>query len=152
MDLQSSLDADNVRILDLVQLLEDTSVRQPDRREELVYELRAEVEAHNRAEERVLYPLLLADKPAHDAVIRARQENHANEVLLEELHQMPKTDSNFDHKVRVLASELSRHADFEKSEVHGRLPSFVSEAQLEDLVARMRQEKERARSDVHDRY
>lgn len=152
MDLQASLKGDNVRILNLAQLLEDTSVREPARRDELLYELTAEVEAHNRAEERVLFPLFLADKEAHEAIIQAQEENHANETVLEELHQMSKTDENFDHKARVLSAALRQHADFERDHVLARLPSFLDEEQLEALARQIEREKQIARDRVHDRY
>lgn len=148
MNLLASLRGDNVRILRLAQLLEETSVREPARREELLRKLAAEVLAHIRAEERVLFPLLAVDAARRESVARARSESEANERLLEDLCRTSAKDASFEPRARLLASELAAYADFEREELLTDLPPFVDDDQASDLARRMDQERERASRDA----
>jgi hypothetical protein len=126
------LEADHRRVEALFEQGAATTPRAVKRRTQILASLTAELNMHELIEEQVLYPALASVKEARPIVLEGSQEHHVADVLLKELHRMPKNDERWGAKLKVLQESIEHHI---KEEEQGMFPIARGRLEPEALHA-----------------
>jgi hemerythrin-like domain-containing protein len=131
------LEKDHRRFERLMKEGEDTSARAKKRRHEILATLADEIAAHERKEERLLYPALKRHKDARDIVLEGYQEHHVADVLVDELKRLPATDERWAAKFKVLKESLEHHIEEEEGDMFKTARTALGRERLEELGRKM---------------
>ena len=93
---------------------------------------------HELIEEKVLYPALASTKQARPIVLEGSQEHHVADVLLKELHRMPKTDERWGAKLKVLQEGIEHHIQEEERKMFPIARGVLDRDALHALGVKMR--------------
>jgi hemerythrin superfamily protein len=136
-DAVKLLEQDHRRFEKLLKEGEKTTTRATKRRREIFSALATEIVAHERKEEKVLYPALKRHHEARDIVLEGYQEHHVADVLVDELKHMPPTDERWGAKFKVLKESLEHHIEEEEGDMFRKARSVLGRDRLEELGRRM---------------
>lgn len=136
-DAVKLLEKDHRRFEKLMEEGEETTERARKRRTDLLSTLAAEIAAHERKEEKVLYPALKRHKEAKDIVLEGYQEHHVADVLVGELKNMDPGDERWGAKFKVLKESLEHHIEEEEGHMFRTARSVLGRDRLEELGRRM---------------
>ncbi len=131
------LESDHRRLEDLLKRGEDTTEAAVAGRTELLDTITREFSVHELIEEKVLYPALKAHPEATDIVLEGYQEHHVADVLVEELHALPKDDERWGAKFKVLQESVQHHIQEEEGQMFRTARAVLSRDELRGLGARM---------------
>ena len=106
-------------------------------REQLLATIRAELAAHEVAEEQIVYPALRRHEEAKDIVMEGYEEHHVADVLLDELMDTKAESDVWKAKLKVLKESLEHHIEEEEGEMFKKARKVLERDQLEDLGRRM---------------
>jgi hemerythrin-like domain-containing protein len=136
-DAVKLLEKDHRRFERLMEEGEETTARARKRRKDVLTTLAAEIVAHERKEEKVLYPALKRHSEARDIVLEGYQEHHVADVLLGELKNMDPADERWGAKFKVLKESLEHHIEEEEGHMFRTARSVLGRERLEELGRRM---------------
>jgi hypothetical protein len=132
------LEADHRRVEALFEAGMTTTTGAVKRRTQLLASLSAELNVHELIEEQVLYPALAPHKTARAIVLEGSQEHHVADVLLKELHRMPKSDERWGAKFKVLQESIEHHIQEEEHRMFPIARGVLDRDALHALGVRMR--------------
>lgn len=141
-DIRSRLEKDHVRFREWTKGMCETS--SPARRRALLAELKPNLVAHARAEERTAYDALIAARAEQDAHTLAREgyvEHAIVDELLTRLGRLDAASEEWIAHAKVLHELLTEHIDEEESDTFAELGANFSEEELMSLGARFTREK-----------
>jgi hemerythrin-like domain-containing protein len=136
-DAVKLLEKDHRRFEKLMEEGEETTERARKRRKDLLTTFAAEIAAHERKEEKVLYPALKRHSEARDIVLEGYQEHHVADVLIGELKNMDPADERWGAKFKVLKESLEHHIEEEEGHMFRTARSVLGRDRLEELGRRM---------------
>jgi hemerythrin-like domain-containing protein len=137
MDAIELLETDHRRLEDLLKKGEETTARAVKGRTELLDTITNELNAHELIEEKILYPALKSHPEAKEIVLEGYQEHHVADLLVKELHGLPRSDERWGPKLKVLKESIEHHIEEEEGDMFPTARSVMSRAELEELGARM---------------
>jgi hemerythrin-like domain-containing protein len=137
LDAIAFLEKDHRRFEDLLKEGQDTTERAVKGRTELLDTLAALLNVHELIEEKVLYPALKAHPEAKDIVLEGYQEHHVADVIVKELHALPKDDEKWGAKFKVLKESIEHHIEEEEGEMFRTARGVFSRDELQQMGARM---------------
>ena len=117
---------------------EQTTERARKTRRELLDRLTELLNAHERMEEKVLYPALQAHPQARDIVLEGYEEHHVADLIIAELHQVATDDEAWGAKFKVLKENIEHHIEEEEGEMFRLARGIFSRDELRELAAHMR--------------
>ena len=132
------LEADHRRFEALFAEGAATTPRAVKTRTRLLASLTAELNVHELIEEKVLYPALASTKQARAIVLEGSQEHHVADVLLKELHRMPKSDERWAAKLKVLQEGIEHHIQEEERKMFPIARGVLDRDTLHALGVKMR--------------
>jgi hemerythrin-like domain-containing protein len=135
------LETDHRRMEELLRKGEETTENAIATRTTLLDTISVEFGIHELIEEKVLYPALKAHPEATDIVLEGYQEHHVADVLVEELHDLPKDDERWGAKFKVLQESIQHHIEEEEGKMFRTARAVFSRDELRALGARMAQMK-----------
>ncbi len=115
-----------------------TTPRAVKSRTKLLAALTAELNVHELLEEKLLYPALASSKAARQVVLEGSQEHHVADVLLKELHRMPKSDERWGAKLKVLQESIEHHIKEEERKMFPIARGVLDREALHALGVKMR--------------
>ena len=134
------LKEDHVQLKALLEKLKKAGDGAPQKRSQLLEEIRTELEAHMAIEEEIFYPAFrkaLATKAAEKMYFEALEEHKAATMVLKDaLGADPKSPS-FGGKAKVLAELVVHHADEEEDEMFPKARKALSLEQRQALGQQM---------------
>ena len=136
-DAVKLLEKDHRRFERLMEQGEKTTERAAKRRREILRTLAAEIVAHERKEEKILYPALKRHPEARDIVLEGYQEHHVADVLVRELKQMDPADERWGAKFKVLKESLEHHIEEEEGDMFKKARTALGRDRLEELGRKM---------------
>ena len=136
-DAVKLLEKDHRRFEKLMEEGEKTTPRANKQRRDVLATLAAEIAAHEKKEEKVLYPALKRHRQARDIVLEGYQEHHVADVLVAELKNMNPTDERWGAKFKVLKESLEHHIEEEEGHMFRTARSVLGRDRLEELGRRM---------------
>ena len=136
-DAVKLLEKDHRRFERLMKEGEETTPRASTRRRDILGTLAAEIAAHERKEEKLLYPALKRHRDARDIVLEGYQEHHVADVLIAELKDLDPADERWGAKFKVLKESLDHHIEEEEGHMFRTARSVLGRDKLEELGRRM---------------
>ena len=136
-DAVKLLEKDHRRFERLMKEGEETTPRASTRRRDILGALAAEIAAHERKEEKLLYPALKRHRDARDIVLEGYQEHHVADVLIAELKNLDPSDERWGAKFKVLKESLDHHIEEEEGHMFRTARSVLGRDKLEELGRRM---------------
>jgi hemerythrin superfamily protein len=101
---------------------------------QLFKKIKAELDAHTYAEEKVFYPTLKKYEEFKDEVLEAIEEHLQMKTLLGAIDRLSEGNERFDAKLRVLIDDTEHHIDeIEESRMFPKVEGRFSEEELEEL-------------------
>jgi hemerythrin-like domain-containing protein len=137
LDAIAYLEKDHRRFEDLLKQGQDTTERAVKGRTELLNTLTGLLNVHELIEERVLYPTLKAHPEAKDIVLEGYQEHHVADLIIKELHALPRDDEKWGAKFKVLKESIEHHIKEEEGEMFRTARGLFSRDELQQMGARM---------------
>lgn len=114
-----------------------TTERAGRRRRQLLERLASELAAHERMEEQVLYPALLAYSHTRETLMEGHHEHDSAEVILNELKGISTDDPEWGVRFRMLKENLQHHMNDEEKHLFPVARGAFSREQLRELAERM---------------
>ena len=136
-DAVKLLEKDHRRFERLMKQGEKTTARATTRRRDILGTLAAEIAAHERKEEKLLYPALKRHRDARDIVLEGYQEHHVADVLIAELKELDPSDERWGAKFKVLKESLEHHIEEEEGHMFRTARSVLGRDKLDELGRRM---------------
>lgn len=132
------LEADHRRFEKLFEEGAATTPRAVKSRTRILASLTAELNVHELLEEKLLYPALASNKAARQIVLEGSQEHHVADLLLKELHRMPKSDERWGAKLKVLQESIEHHIKEEEQAMFPIARGVLDRDALHALGVKMR--------------
>ena len=137
LDAIAFLERDHRRFENLLKEGQDTTERAVKGRTELLDTLTTLLNVHELIEEKVLYPALKAHPEAKDIVLEGYQEHHVADLIVKELHALPRDDEKWGAKFKVLKESIEHHIKEEEDEMFRTARGLFSRDELQQMGARM---------------
>jgi len=137
------LKEDHQKVSGIFQQLEPTTERAEKTRTELFAKLRQELDVHAQIEETIFYPALEQASETREIVLEGFEEHALVKTLLSELEEMDVTSEQWTAKFKVLKENVEHHVEEEEGEMFQKARQVLSEQEINDLGARMEEEKKR---------
>jgi len=137
MNAFTLLKADHKKVAGILEKIDATTERGIKTREELFGQLKAELDLHAHIEETILYPVLEKADETHDITLEAFEEHRLMKQLLGELDSMDKGNEQWTARFTVLKENIEHHVEEEEDEMFKKARKVLSEAEAEDLGARL---------------
>lgn len=127
------------RVRRLFSELAKTQGRQKQARQDLFHQLKRELLAHSHAEERVFYPKLVDQPPAHDIIEDGINEHHQVEKLLHRIEGMPVETEEWMSAVTDLDQMFEHHTREEEARVFPKARQLLRDDQFEPIGTQVEQ-------------
>jgi len=137
------LKKDHKTVSGIFEKLEETTERAVKTREELFGKLKEELDVHAHIEETIFYPVLKKEAETRDITLEGFEEHHVIKILLSELSASPVDTEQWTAKLKVLKENVEHHVEEEEEEMFKSAREVLSKDQIEELGARMEEEKKR---------
>ncbi len=137
MNAFTLLKSDHKKVAGILEKIDATTERGIKTREELFTQLKSELDLHAHIEETILYPALEKADETHDITLEAYEEHRLVKQLLGELETMDKGDEQWTARFTVLKENIEHHVEEEEDEMFKKARKVLSEADAEDLGARL---------------
>ena len=133
-------DHDSVRTL--ISRFERTSKTDLERRNDLLAQIRREIQIHSRSEEEIFYPALKAlNGEGRQLVSQALNDHKDINDLLTQISRLKLTAKNFDDRFEALFEIVDQHVEEEEGEIFRFAEENCSEQELEDLGRQIQERK-----------
>ena len=137
------LKEDHQKVSGIFQQLEPTTERAEKTRTELFARLKGELDVHARIEETIFYPAIKQEAETREIVLEGFEEHHVAKILLKELEELPVDTEQWTAKLKVLQENVEHHVEEEEGEMFQKARQVLSEERIDQLGARMEEEKKR---------
>ncbi len=135
------LKQDHQKVSDIFSKLEDTTERAEKTRTELFATLKQELDIHAHVEETIFYPVLKREAETREITLEGFEEHNVIKRLLTELEAEDHTTEQWTAKLKVLKENVEHHVEEEEGEMFKSAREVLSKEQLDELGARMEEEK-----------
>ena len=109
----------------------------------LFEQLKLELDAHSKAEEKVLYARIINEDATREITLEAEQEHRLVTQLLEELNASKNTDERWFAKFAVLKEQVEHHVKEEEKDMFRKARKVLDKEEEEKLGHLMLAQKER---------
>jgi len=143
MNALNLLKKDHASVKTLFSRFDRTSKTDLEKRNDLLAQIRREVQIHSRAEEEIFYPALKAlNGEGRKLVSQALNDHREIEDLLTQISRLKLTAKNFDDRFEALIESVDHHIEEEEGEIFRFAEENCSEQQLEDLGRQIQERKQ----------
>ena len=142
MNALNLLKKDHESVRTLFSRFERTSKTDLERRNDLLAQIRREIQIHLRAEEEIFYPALKAlNGEGRQLVSQALNDHKDINDLLTQISRLKLTAKNFDDRFEALFEIVDQHVEEEEGEIFRFAEENCSEQELEDLGRQIQERK-----------
>jgi hypothetical protein len=117
----------------LMDQVRDTTPEDPEERRRLFQLTRSKLNAHGRAEERVLFPRMEQDERTRQAALESWEWHAASSNLMRSLIQLSPVDELWMPKWLVIRGTILTHLDAEETRALGPLKDVFDQEELERM-------------------
>jgi hemerythrin superfamily protein len=143
MNALNLLKKDHASVKTLFSRFDRTGKTDLEKRNDLLAQIRREVQIHSRAEEEIFYPALKAlNGEGRKLVSQALNDHREIEDLLTQISRLKLTAKNFDDRFESLIESVDHHIEEEEGEIFRFAEENCSEQQLEDLGRQIQERKQ----------
>lgn len=133
MIIYDELHQDHEKARKVIAELKDTTERAEKTRESKFSQLKQELQVHTEFENEVFYPAVAENRDAKQTIKHGIDEHEKAEAVLEELHKMDKTASNWVETLSKLERMLEDHIEEEENQVFKFARESISEERAEEM-------------------
>jgi hemerythrin superfamily protein len=142
MNALNLLKKDHESVRTLFSRFERTSKTDLERRNDLLAQIRREIQIHSRSEEEIFYPALKAlNGEGRQLVSQALNDHKDINDLLTQISRLKLTAKNFDDRFEALFEIVDQHVEEEEGEIFRFAEENCSEQELEDLGRQIQERK-----------
>jgi hemerythrin superfamily protein len=143
MNALNLLKKDHASVGTLFGRFERTGKTDLEKRNDLLAQIRREIQIHLRAEEEIFYPALKAlNGEGRQLVSQALNDHKDINDLLTQISRLKLTAKNFDDRFEALIESVDHHVEEEEGEIFRFAEENCSEQELEDLGRQIRERKQ----------
>ena len=143
MNALNLLKKDHESVRTLFSRFERTSKTDLERRNDLLAQIRREIQIHSRSEEEIFYPALKAlNGEGRQLVSQALNDHKDINDLLTQISRLKLTAKNFDDRFEALFEIVDQHVEEEEGEIFRFAEENCSEQELEDLGRQIQERKQ----------
>lgn len=143
MSIYENLKADHQRVSGLFVKLQQTNTTDTKEREMVFNQLKNELIAHSKVEEKIFYSELLKYPETEFLIAQSESEHDKVEQILNQLDSMPKSDSEWLHIALKLKSNVEAHVEKEETEVFSHARIVISREQANEMGILFKIEKDK---------
>jgi hemerythrin superfamily protein len=142
MNALNLLKKDHASVGTLFGRFERTGKTDLEKRNDLLAQIRREIQIHLRAEEEIFYPALKAlNGEGRQLVSQALNDHKDINDLLTQISRLKLTAKNFDDRFEALIESVDHHVEEEEGEIFRFAEENCSEQELEDLGRQIQERK-----------
>jgi hemerythrin superfamily protein len=142
MNALNLLKTDHASVRTLFGRFERTGKTDLEKRNDLLAQIRREIQIHLRAEEEIFYPALKAlNGEGRQLVSQALNDHKDINDLLTQISRLKLTAKNFDDRFEALIESVDHHVEEEEGEIFRFAEENCSEQELEDLGRQIQERK-----------
>jgi hemerythrin superfamily protein len=142
MNALNLLKTDHASVRTLFGSFERTGKTDLEKRNDLLAQIRREIQIHLRAEEEIFYPALKAlNGEGRQLVSQALNDHKDINDLLTQISRLKLTAKNFDDRFEALIESVDHHVEEEEGEIFRFAEENCSEQELEDLGRQIQERK-----------
>jgi hemerythrin-like domain-containing protein len=145
MDVVQLIKREHAKASSLFEKLAETSDSALKTRERLFDQLKNELEAHQRAMQGVVYPILMQHPETQNLLPQLREQNE-RVGMLDELERTPKDDENFLKKVKEFRRNIEQHLRNEERQLLPMIKKVIGQDEAEEIARRIAAE---TRDEIH---
>src|SRR4029453_8539429 len=143
MNALNLLKKDHASVGTLFGRFERTGKTDLEKRNDLLAQIRREIQIHLRAEEEIFYPALKAlNGEGRQLVSQALNDHKDINDLLTQISRLKLTAKNFDDRFEALIESVDHHVEEEEGEIFRFAEENCSEQELEDLGGQIQERKQ----------
>jgi hemerythrin superfamily protein len=143
MNALNLLKTDHASVRTLFGSFERTGKTDLEKRNDLLAQIRREIQIHLRAEEEIFYPALKAlNGEGRQLVSQALNDHKDINDLLTQISRLKLTAKNFDDRFEALIESVDHHVEEEEGEIFRFAEENCSEQELEDLGRQIQERKQ----------
>ncbi|MBP9742086.1 MAG: hemerythrin domain-containing protein [Burkholderiales bacterium] len=134
---------DHEKVKQIIETLLSTTANAKKKRQELLLNLKEELQLHEEIEESAVYPVFKEKKDIKNLTLEAYEEHHVVDILLAELENLDFQDEAWKAKLTVLQENLFHHISEEEKEVFPLASQVLKQDELEKMesdIIRMKNE------------
>jgi hypothetical protein len=150
MDVVQVIKREHAKTSNLFEKLADTSDSALKTRGRLFDQLKHGLEAHQKAMQDVVYPILLQHVETQNLLPQLREQNDRARII-DELERTPKDHEDFLTKVKQLRRSVEQHLRNEEREILPAVKKVISKDQIEGLARRIAAETREERENAEER-
>lgn len=143
MIIYDELKKDHDQVKEMLARIEEMSSRASASKVKLFAEMKAALTAHSRAEEKVFYDALKADKDARGSAFEGYEEHHVVDLLMRELSRLAPGDDKWTAKFTVLKENVEHHIEEEEGELFAKAKEIFDTMQAQKIGKAFIAEKEK---------
>jgi hemerythrin superfamily protein len=143
MNALNLLKTDHASVRTLFGSFERTGKTDLEKRNDLLAQIRREIQIHLKAEEEIFYPALKAlNGEGRQLVSQALNDHKDINDLLTQISRLKLTAKNFDDRFEALIESVDHHVEEEEGEIFRFAEENCSEQELEDLGRQIQERKQ----------
>ncbi|MBL0941412.1 MAG: hemerythrin domain-containing protein [Alphaproteobacteria bacterium] len=101
-----------------------------------------EIKAHNQGEDATFYEALKQHKKIKDIILKADEEHHAAETIIEQLEKDDLPAEKWNAKIKVLRDMILNHVKSEEKEIFSLAKKYLEKDDLKSIQEQFQNEKE----------
>lgn len=144
MDFFEVLKQDHQKVSGIFKQMEETTGKATKVRQQLLAQIKQELDLHAQIEETILYPVLKQAAEMRDITTEAYEEHQEVKDLLAELEATPVEDDEWESILAELKDAVEHHVDEEENEMFTQAHEVLSEDQIADITERIEAAKQQA--------
>ena len=142
MDFFEVLKQDHQKVSDIFKQMEETTGKATTARQQLLTQLKRELDLHAQIEETILYPVLKQAAETRELTTEAYEEHQEVKDLLAELEATPVEDEEWEAILAELKDTVEHHVDEEENEMFTQTREVLNEDQISDITERIQAAKQ----------
>jgi hemerythrin superfamily protein len=147
MDALELLQQDHERVKKLLKRVELTGDRKQQK--QIFNEIKAELQAHTRIEEKIFYPAMEQHEELRGMVLEALDRHQQVRTLLRQMARISSSSEKFKPKLKSLHDHIEHHSRDEEEEFFPKIREVINSAELKQLCQKLesaQQKLKRARA------
>jgi iron-sulfur cluster repair protein YtfE (RIC family) len=135
MDALELLQQDHERVKKLLKRVELTGDRKQQK--QIFNEIKAELQAHTRIEEKIFYPAMEQHEELREIVLEGLESHKQVRTVLRQMVRISSSSEKFKPKLKTLHDHIEHHSQDEEQELFPKIREVINSAELEQLCQKL---------------
>ncbi len=118
---------------------------------ELFSKLKMELVPHQKAEEKIFYPVLLEKKAAREDTLEGFEEHHVAELVMKEMEKLPDSEEKWSAKMKVLKELINHHIKEEEGNIFKLAEKEIDKSMFPTILEKFEKESEKLKKGLQSK-